>query len=107
MVVLYQHAVRRPLEARTRVQDMVSALTRAAATLDGDRWKSAAGAQSPGVSGFKATADGRVNLAEMPSGRDVMTALAEWREAWEAVGKAWQALPPDNQVGLREPKELY
>jgi len=43
-VSLYQHAVRRLLGARNRVQEMVSLITRAAAVLDADRWKGAAGA---------------------------------------------------------------
>jgi hypothetical protein len=48
-----------------------------------------------------------LDLARLPPGPELVAALAEWREAWATVGKAWQALTPESQVGLKEPTELY
>ncbi len=107
-VILYQHAVRRLLEARGRVQRMTQVIIKAAARLDGDRWRAEAGVQpQTGQPDLRCATEGRVNLGNLPSGDDLLAALSEWREAWFTVDKAWQALPPENQVGLKEPKELY
>lgn len=107
-VALYQHAVRKLLEARTRAERLAHLVARAAAVLEGERWKAEAGVQTPaGVPGLRTGTDGKANLAELPSGKDLLAALAEWREAWITVGKAWQALTPEGQVGLKDPKELY
>jgi hypothetical protein len=108
LVGLYQHAVRKFLGARARLQQMVALLTRVAGLLEGDRWKAAAGAQAPaGVPELRSAGEQRLGIAELPSGRDLVAALTEWRDAWETLGKAWQALPAESQVRLKEPKELY
>ncbi len=107
-VVLYQHAVRRLLEARDRVQRHVQLITKAAAKLEGDGWKSEAGVPpASGSPDLKSSSGPRTDLGALPSGEELLAALAEWREAWQTVGRAWHALTPDGQVGLKEPKELY
>ncbi len=107
-VVIYQHAVRRLLEARGRVQRMTQLIVKAAVRLDGDRWRAEAGVQpQTGQPDLRLAGEGRVNLTSLPSGEELLAAMSEWREAWLTLDKAWQVLPPENQVGLKEPKELY
>jgi hypothetical protein len=107
-VALYQHAARRLLEAKDRVRQMAHQVTGAAALLEGDRWKAVAQGQvTSGSPVAESAADARADLDHLPSGTDLVAALAGWREACDTLAKAWQALPADCRVGLKEPEELY
>lgn len=108
LVALYQHAARRVLEAKERVRQMTRVVTGAAAQLEGDRWKVAAVSKLPPSSpALKSATDSRVDLDHLPSGTDLVAALASWREACDTLAKSWQALPLDSRIALKEPEELY
>jgi hypothetical protein len=107
-VGVYQQAVRKLLAARGRVVAWVQLVGKAAMVLDGDKWRAVAPTDGAArVQGLRTVLDGGFDLTAMPSGKDLLAALEEWRQAWDVVNKTWQMVPAESQVGLKEPKELY
>lgn len=94
--MLYQKALREYVSSRWQMDRMATATERVSRVVSG--WKTA----SPGsVNGTL-----EKSLSELPNAATFEAAIQRWKDAHRAVVAAWDAIQPDDRIGLLSPEDF-
>jgi hypothetical protein len=111
----YYLAAYNALEAATkRTQILVDTMHRTALVLSqfgaaggrSDAWKKAEIEELESVPDTQTALRWQVSLAAMPTARQLLDAIADWREKRTKLSEQWNHLPSDAQAVLKSPASL-
>jgi len=105
-VELYQNALQGIDKAKLLVEHMVAAIRDAARKLENWKDLDVAALQAPVVAGLSTPAGRTIEWNNLPAGRELERALAEWQRAWRDAQTAWKGIPKQRQIGLVGPGDF-